>query len=104
MKGLFWILALFALAVAVALGARLNDGYVMLVVPPYRAEVSLNLLILALVLLFAALYATLRGLAMMFGKSRIKEAEQLYARAAQCTPADAMERLDVEAARAEVGG
>lgn len=44
------------------------------------------------------------GLAMMFGKSRIKEAEQLYARAAQCTPADAMERLDVEAARAEVGG
>jgi tetratricopeptide (TPR) repeat protein len=44
------------------------------------------------------------GLAMMFGKSRMKEAEQLYARAAQCTPADAMERLDVEAARAEVGG
>ncbi len=67
MKGLFWILALFALAVAVALGARLNDGYVMLVVPPYRAEVSLNLLILALVLLFAVLYATLRGLALMFG-------------------------------------
>ena len=32
------------------------------------------------------------------------DAEQLYARAAQCTPADAMERLDVEAARAEVGG
>ncbi len=44
------------------------------------------------------------GLAMMFGKSRLKEAEQLYARAAQCTPADAMERLDVEVARAEVGG
>ena len=74
MKGLFWILALFALAVAVALGARMNDGYVMLVVPPYRAEVSLNLLILALVLLFAALYATLRGLAMMFGlPARVSE-------------------------------
>ena len=31
MKGLFWILALFGLAVAVALGAGLNDGYVLLV-------------------------------------------------------------------------
>ena len=42
------------------------------------------------------------ALAMLFGKSRLKEAEQLYARAAQCTPADAMERLDVEAAKAEL--
>ncbi len=42
------------------------------------------------------------GLAMMFGKSRLKEAERLYAEAAQCTPADAMERLDVEAAKAEL--
>lgn len=44
------------------------------------------------------------ALAMMFGKARLKEAQQLYARAAQCTPADAMERLDVEAAKAELAG
>lgn len=67
MKGLFWILTLFALAVALALGARLNDGYVLLVFPSYRAEISLNLLILALLGLFIVLYGVLRGLALTFG-------------------------------------
>lgn len=67
MKGLFWILALFALAVAVALGAQLNDGYVLLVLPPYRAEVTLNLFLLALASLFIGLYAVLRTLALTFG-------------------------------------
>ena len=71
MKGLFWVLALFGLAVAVALGARLNDGYVLLVVPPYRAEVSLNLLILALVALFFLLYGLLRALSLTFGLPRL---------------------------------
>ena len=67
MRGLFWFVALFALAVAVALGAKLNDGYVLLVLPPWRAEVSLNLMILALLALFAAFYALLRGLALTLG-------------------------------------
>ncbi len=42
------------------------------------------------------------GLVMLFGRSRIKEAEKLYAEAAAHTPADAMEKLDVEAAIAEL--
>ena len=42
------------------------------------------------------------GLIMMFGKAKMKEAEKLYADAANCKPADAMERLDVEAAKAEL--
>ena len=42
------------------------------------------------------------GLVMLFGRSRIKEAEKLYAEAAARTPADAMEKLDVEAAIAEL--
>lgn len=67
MKGLFWVLALFALAVAVALGAGLNDGYVLLVFPPWRAEVSLNLFVLALVGLFLVLYFAMRALAVTFG-------------------------------------
>lgn len=67
MRGLFWILALFAAAVAVALGARMNDGYVLLVLPPYRAEVTLNLFLLALAALFLLLYAVLRALAFTFG-------------------------------------
>ncbi len=74
MKGLFWVLALFGLAVAVALGARVNDGYLLLVLPPYRAEVSLNLFILALVALVLVFYVALRTLALTFGlPKRVKE-------------------------------
>lgn len=42
------------------------------------------------------------GLAKLFGKSRLGQAVKLYQEAAQCQPADAMERLDVELARAEL--
>jgi len=69
-KGLFWVVALFGLAVAVALGARVNDGYVLLVLPPYRAEVSLNLFILALVALVLLLHVALRTLTLTFGLPR----------------------------------
>ena len=42
------------------------------------------------------------GLLMLFGKSRIADAEKLYKEAAKIAPADAMERLDVEHAKAEL--
>lgn len=42
------------------------------------------------------------GLVMLEGDKRMKEAEKLYAEAAACTPMDAMERLDVEMAKAEL--
>jgi tetratricopeptide (TPR) repeat protein len=42
------------------------------------------------------------GLVMLEGDKRMKEAEQLYADAAAFDPADAMERLDVEMAKAEL--
>jgi len=42
------------------------------------------------------------GLVMLEGDKRMKEAEKLYADAAACTPADAMETLDVEMAKAEL--
>jgi len=41
-----WVLAVFALAVGLSLAAHLNDGYAILVFPPYRAELSLNFAIL----------------------------------------------------------
>ena len=41
------------------------------------------------------------GLVMLGGKAKMKDAEKLYAEAAQCEPMDAMERLDVELAREE---
>jgi tetratricopeptide (TPR) repeat protein len=42
------------------------------------------------------------GLALLFGKERMKEAEKLYAEAAKMKPMDAMERLDVELAKSEL--
>jgi tetratricopeptide (TPR) repeat protein len=42
------------------------------------------------------------GLVMLEGDRKMKEAEKLYAEAAACEPMDAMERLDVEAAKAEL--
>ena len=42
------------------------------------------------------------GLLTLFGKSRFADAEKLYREAAAATPADAMERLDVARAQAEL--
>jgi tetratricopeptide (TPR) repeat protein len=43
------------------------------------------------------------GLIVLFGKQKLDEATKLYEQAAKCQPADAMERLDVELAREELG-
>lgn len=43
-----------------------------------------------------------RGLVLIEGDERAKEARELYRQAAACVPMDAMERLDVERARAEL--
>ena len=42
------------------------------------------------------------GLVMMFGKSELARATNLYKEAARCPAADAMERLDVELAKSEL--
>ncbi|MBS0449413.1 MAG: hypothetical protein JSR59_26140 [Proteobacteria bacterium] len=42
------------------------------------------------------------GLVMLEGEKRMKEATKLYEDAAACEPLDAMERLDVEAAKSEL--
>ena len=74
MRGLFWALVLSGLAVAVALGARTYDGYVLLVVPPWRAEISLNLFIIVLLAILFVLYVGMRALAITFGlPKRVRE-------------------------------
>lgn len=74
MRSLFWLVAIFALAVGAALAARFNDGYVLLVFPPYRAEISLNLAIVLVLVGFAALYAALRAGALALGlPQRVRE-------------------------------
>lgn len=74
MRGLLWLLTLFALAVGISLAARFNEGYVLLVFPPYRAEISLNLAMLLVVGGFAVLYALLRGIALTLSlPSRVRQ-------------------------------
>lgn len=60
MRWIFWVLGLFAVAVALALALRLNTGYALLVWPPYRVELSLNLLLVLLGAGFAVVYLLLR--------------------------------------------
>ena len=60
MRWIFWILGLFALAVGLALALRANTGYALFVWPPYRVELTLNLLALLLAGGFAAAYLLLR--------------------------------------------
>ena len=77
MKGLLWVLALFALAVGISLAAHFNEGYVLLVYPPYRAEISLNLTILLILGSFVSLYALLRGVALTVSlPRRVREFRQ----------------------------
>jgi hypothetical protein len=44
------------------------------------------------------------GLVMLFGKARLAAAERLYEEAANCPPADAMQKLDAEHAKEEAKG
>ena len=67
MRGLFWLIVLFGLTVALAVGARYNEGYVLLVFPPWRAEISLNLFIVGLLAVVVALFVALRAAAFTVG-------------------------------------
>ena len=60
MRILFWFLLLAAAAVGVALAMKISTGYALFVAPPYRVEVSLNLLLVALVAGFVGFYVVLR--------------------------------------------
>lgn len=70
MRGLLWVLGLFALAVGISLAANVNDGYLLLIVPPYRGEVSLNLAIVVLFLAFFVIYALVRAAAVTLSLPR----------------------------------
>src|SRR5579859_703017 len=60
MRAIIWILALFALAVGVVIAARYNNGLVLVVLPPWRAETSLNFAIVCALVLFLAIYVVVR--------------------------------------------
>jgi HemY protein len=60
MRSLFWLLAVFAAAVALAIFGRVDEGYVLLVYPPYRVELSALFAAIALAAGFALLYFAVR--------------------------------------------
>jgi HemY protein len=60
MRALFWLIAVFAAAVAFALAGRLGEGYVLVVYPPWRVEVSLLLFVFALAAAFGVAYLAVR--------------------------------------------
>ena len=63
MRLLLWLLLLAALATGLAVAARYNDGYALLVMPPWRIELSLNLLLFVLLAGCVAAYFLLHGIA-----------------------------------------
>jgi HemY protein len=70
MRAALWLLALFAVAVAIALFAGNNQGTVTVFWPPHRVDVSLNLVLLLLFVAFAFLHTALRALAALFDLPR----------------------------------
>jgi HemY protein len=62
MRAALWFLALFGVAVAVALFAGNNQAVVTVFWPPHRVDISFNLLILLLAGLFMLLYLALRAM------------------------------------------
>lgn len=70
MKALITLVLVAALAVAAGLALQSVDGYVVFVVPPWRAQLSLTLFALILVLVVIVLYLSLRLGVMLFGLPR----------------------------------
>lgn len=66
MRTALWLLALFGVAVAVALFAGNNQAVVTVFWPPYRIDISLNLMVFLLALLFMVLYLALRAVSAVF--------------------------------------
>jgi len=66
MRAALWFLALFGIAVAVAVFTGNNDATVTLYWEPYRVDLSLNFVILTLVFGFALIYTAMRTAALLF--------------------------------------
>jgi len=67
LRPLIWIVGLFALAVALTVAARYSTGFVLVVLPTHRIELSITLAVILLLLAFLALYLLLRALLIAIG-------------------------------------
>ena len=74
MRWLLWIIALAALAIGLILLARVNQGFVLLVTPLHRIELSLNLAVLLLLAAIVAGYLLVRAVALVMSMpTRVRE-------------------------------
>jgi HemY protein len=70
MRAALWLMALFAVAVASALFAGNNHGTVTVYWPPYRVDLSLNLVLLLLAMAFVTVYGAMRALSALLSIPR----------------------------------
>src|SRR5215217_5427915 len=62
MRLFLWLVALMAAAIGIAVTARFNPGNVVLFYPPHRLDMSLNLFVVLLFVLFLVGYVLVRTL------------------------------------------
>ena len=110
MRTLFWLLAVFAAAAALAVAARLDQGYVQFAYAQWRVEMSLLMFVVLAALAFVALYALLRLLRHTFSlpayvrefwrRRRREQAQAALADALQAWLEGRYTRAEKEASRA----
>lgn len=92
MRWLIWLLIIAAAAVAVTLIAGLGEGYVLLVVPPWRVDLSLNIAVLVAALIVVAGYLLMHAVVITLSMpARVRSFQQRRAqKRARQTFADAL--------------
>jgi HemY protein len=63
MRALLWFLILAAVAAGLAVAGRYNDGYALVVLPPWRIELSFNLLAILVISACGVIYLLLHAIA-----------------------------------------
>lgn len=86
MRAAIWLLALFAVAAAVALFAGNNQGTITVFWPPWRVDLSLNLVLVILLVAFVLLHTALRALAALFSLPKQARQWRLQQKEAGCAP------------------
>jgi HemY protein len=94
-RAALWLLALFGIAVAIALFAGNNEGTVTVFWAPYRVDLSLNLVLLALFAAFVLVHTAVRALSALFDMPRqaLRWRTQQKERAMHGAMLDAMSNL-----------
>jgi len=95
MRAALWLLVLFAIAVAGALFAGNNQGSVTLFWPPYRIDLSLNLVLLLLLAAFFVVHTAMGALSALFDLPRqaLRWRTQQKERAVHAALLDALSHL-----------